>query len=187
MKMKTLFCALILAVMLTAPFQAKPCTTFCIKTGGQLVLGKNFDFHTGVGHVMINKRNIKKLSYDVPPEKRLEWVSKYGSVTFNQMGKEFPYGGINERGLVIELMWLADTKYPEIDNRSGLTELQWIQYQLDNASTVAEIIASDAFLRVSKLSTAPVHFIAADAKGNVATIEYIGGKMVYHTGATLPV
>lgn len=175
------------AVLTLISPDARPCTTFCIRNAGQLVFGKNFDFHTGVGHVVVNKRNIRKLSYDLPPEKPLEWVAKYGSVTFNQMGKEFPYGGMNERGLVIEIMWLADTKYPEIDKRSGLTELQWIQYQLDNAATVQDIIDSDSFLRISKLSLAPVHFLACDAKGNVATIEYVDGKMVYHTGATLPV
>jgi penicillin V acylase-like amidase (Ntn superfamily) len=186
--MKTLFRALTITVVLaTLSFEARPCTTFCIRNAGQLVFGKNFDFYTGVGHVVVNKRNLQKHSYDLPPEKRMEWISKYGSITFNQVGKEFPYGGINERGLVIEIMWLDDTKYPDIDKRSGLVELQWIQYQLDNSATIEDIIASDSFLRISNLSLAPVHFLACDSKGNVATIEYINGKMVYRTGATLPV
>ena len=30
------------------------------------------------------------------------WVSKYGSVTFNQYGRELPTGGMNEAGLVVE-------------------------------------------------------------------------------------
>jgi Penicillin V acylase and related amidases len=50
-----------------------------------------------------------------PPEKPIEWISKYGSITFNQSGREFPHGGINEKGLVIEQMWLDEAAYPEMD------------------------------------------------------------------------
>jgi penicillin V acylase-like amidase (Ntn superfamily) len=165
--------------------QSFACTTFCIHTADHLVFGKNFDFYTGAGHVVVNKRQLKKMSYSMPPEKTMEWISKYGSITFNQMGKEFPYGGINEKGLVIEIMWLSETEYPEADDRSGLTELQWIQYQLDNFTTVAEVLASDKKVRISTKSVAPVHFLVCDAKGNKATIEYVYGQFVAHTGDAL--
>jgi penicillin V acylase-like amidase (Ntn superfamily) len=179
-----------LACILFLLFNASPsvaCTTFCIHTKNDLVFGKNFDFGTGVGHVVVNKRGMLKNSYSLPSEKKLTWVSKFGSVTFNQMGREFPYGGINEKGLVIEIMWLADTKYPEADDRHGVTELQWIQYQLDNFSTVEEVLKSNEKIRISKQSKAPVHFMVVDAKGNKATIEYINGSFVAHTGDKLPV
>jgi choloylglycine hydrolase len=166
---------------------ARACTTFCIHTEKELVFGRNFDFYTGVGHVVINKRGVRKTSYPLPPEKELVWTARLGSLTFNQMGKEFPYGGINEKGLVIELMWLDDTKYPEIDDRYGLTELQWIQYQLDNSASVSDILASDKKVRMSKLSEAPVHVLVVDAAGNKATLEYINGKLISHTGSSLPV
>ena len=42
----------------------------------------------------------------------ISWTSKFGNVTFNQYGKEFPTGGMNENGLVIELMWLNEARYP---------------------------------------------------------------------------
>ena len=32
-----------------------------------------------------------------------------------------------------------------------------------------------------------VHFLVGDSKGNCASIEFIGGKMVCHTGQTMPV
>lgn len=35
-------------------------------------------------------------------------TSKYGSITFNQYRKEFPIGGMNEKGLVIEALWLNE-------------------------------------------------------------------------------
>jgi choloylglycine hydrolase len=136
--------------------------------------------------VEINHRSQVKTAFIAPPEKPFSWVSKYGSISFNQIGREFPYGGMNETGLVIEQMWHQDAKYPEMDERKALTELQWIQYQLDNASSVDEIIASDSWLRISFTSTATLHFLVADAQGNVATIEFTNGKMNVHTGSTLP-
>lgn len=177
---------LILVVLVIVFNDLQACTTFCIHTADQLVVGKNFDFYTGSGQVVTNKRGVVKHSLPLPPEKTLTWESKYGSITFNQMGVEFPYGGMNEKGLVIEISWLADTKYPEMDDRFGLTELQWIQYQLDNAATVAEVLASNSSVRISQQSLGPVHFFLCDAKGNKATFEYIDGQLVSHTGATLP-
>lgn len=165
----------------------KACTTFCINDQDHLIFGRNFDFSTGHGHVVINKRNVVKTAMVQPPEKPFQWMAKYGSITFNQAGREFPYGGINEKGLVIEQMWLDETLYPEMDNRYGLTELQWIQYQLDNAATVEEVLKSDSFVRVSKLSMTTLHFLLCDRGGNMATIEYLNGKMVYHTQASMPI
>ena len=166
---------------------AFPCTTFTLRDKhGNIVFGRNFDFPAGAGHVCINKRNMKKTAFVRPPEKSMVWISKYGSITFTQSGKEFPYGGMNEAGLVVEQMWLQESKYPEMDDRYGLSELQWIQYQLDNAKTVQEVIDSDKVIRVSFTSTAPLHFLVTDAAGDVATIEYIDGKLACHHGDDLP-
>ncbi|GAI00316.1 unnamed protein product, partial [marine sediment metagenome] len=79
------------------------------------------------------------------------------------------------------------TKYPESDNRYGLSELQWIQYQLDNSTAVNDVIASDTLVRVSFQSQAPIHFLLCDKQGDVATIEYIDGKLVFHKGKDLSV
>lgn len=177
----------LLVCFLLATLPAPACTTFVLSNpDGTIVFGRNFDFPLGPGHIHINTRNQQKTALIRPPEKPLTWVSKYGSITFNQAGREFPYGGMNEAGLVIEQMWLQEAAYPEIDDRFGLNELQWIQYQLDNAASVDEVIKSDSLVRISKLSTSFLHFLVADNTGAVATIEYIGGKMVAHRGSDLP-
>ncbi len=177
----------LLVCFLLAALPATACTTFVVSNPeGTIVFGRNFDFPVGLGHIHINTRNQQKTALIRPPEKPLTWISKYGSVTFNQAGREFPYGGMNEAGLVIEQMWLQEAIYPEIDDRYGLNELQWIQYQLDNASSVDEVIQSDSLVRISKLSTSFLHFLVADKSGAVATIEYIGGKMLVHRGNRLP-
>lgn len=184
MKYKLIITALLFLFAIEIGFG---CTTFLIKdSSSNISFGRNFDFPIGQGHIHINYRNMEKSSFIRPPEKPFTWISKYGSVTFNQAGKEFPYGGINEKGLVIEQMWLQEAKYPAPDDRYGLSELQWIQYQLDNSATVKEVIDSDTAIRISYMATSYLHFLVSDSKGNDATIEYINGKMVVHQGSELP-
>ncbi|MCW3110901.1 MAG: linear amide hydrolase, partial [Segetibacter sp.] len=91
-----------------------------------MAFGKNYDWMTGTGSVNTNLRGLAKSSLPLEGGNILKWTSKYGSTTFNQYGKEFPNGGMNEKGVVVELMWLTESKYPTQDNRSALSVLQWI-------------------------------------------------------------
>lgn len=161
------------------------CTTFFLEKNGQMAFGKNYDWTTGTGSVNTNLRGLAKSSLPLDNGAIVKWISKYGSTTFNQYGKEFPNGGMNEKGLVVELMWLSESKYPAKDNRPGLSVLQWIQYQLDNCSTVDEVVATDKIIRVVSTGT-PQHYLVADSKGGVATIEFLGGKMIVHQNNKLP-
>jgi choloylglycine hydrolase len=163
---------------------ASACTTFFLNKNDELIFGKNYDFEVGYGMVIINKKNIDKYSQTSSSDK-LKWTSRYGSVTFNQYGKEFPSGGINEAGLVIELMWLEGTQYPEADERYALGTLQWIQYQLDNHASIKEVIESDSKIRISNTAV-PLHYLVTDREGRTVTIEFLDGKLVYHEGRNLP-
>jgi penicillin V acylase-like amidase (Ntn superfamily) len=165
--------------------QGLPCSTFVLRSGERFVFGRNLDFYTGMGFVVANKRNVKKTALLYPGEMPVHWVSKYGSLTFNQLGKEFPFGGMNEKGLVVEQMWLDESQYPPADERPGIMELQWIQYQLDNCSTVDEVIASDKAIRISQ-NQSTIHYLVCDRSGKVASIEFIDGKCVLHTDGTMP-
>jgi penicillin V acylase-like amidase (Ntn superfamily) len=161
------------------------CTTFCLNKNGHIVFGRNYDWVSGAGIVNTNQRGLFKTSMKTGDGATVSWISRYGSITFNQYGKEFPTGGMNEKGLVVELMWLDGTAYPAPDSRPAVGILQWIQYQLDNTATTAELISSDSKIRVSDKAT-PIHFLVADATGNVATIEFLEGKMVVHKDRDLP-
>ena len=172
-------------IILFLTFPAFSCTTFFINRNGQLIFGRNYDWVAGQGMVNTNLRGLSKTSF-AHDGSSIRWVSKFGSITFNQYGKEFPTGGMNEKGLVVELMWLNDTKYPSPDQRPGVTVLQWLQYQLDNNSTVSEVIQTDSKLRISAYDV-PLHYLVADASGDVASIEFLGGKMVVHRGKDLPI
>lgn len=162
------------------------CTTFLIHKNGKYAFGRNYDWITDVGMVCTNLRGLAKTSAQINSQPTVSWVSKYGSITFNQYGKEFPTGGMNERGLVVEMMWLDGSKYPERDSRAELGVLQWIQYQLDNCSTIEEVIAANSKIRISKTHP-PVHYLVADLSGRAATIEFLDGNTVVHTGTNLSI
>ena len=171
-------------LMLVETSQA--CTCFCLQDEENLVFGRNYDWHLDHGLVTVNKRNVatRALLMD-PSDTPAQWVAKYGSVTFNQYGREMPCGGMNEAGLVLETMWLAETQYPGRDARAAV--MTWLQYQLDNAATVDDVIASNKKIRVATITPMPIHFLGCDREGNVATFEFIGGKLVCHKGQSLPV
>ena len=162
------------------------CTTFFINKNGQFAFGRNYDWLTDAGMVCSNLRGLAKTSMKMPEGSVVNCKSKYRSITFNQYGKEFPNGGMNDMGLVVEMMWLDGSQYPKADKRPSMYVLQWIQYQLDNCSTIDELIATDKSVRIASKGTAPLHYLAADASGNAATIEFFEGKMTVHKGKDLP-
>jgi penicillin V acylase-like amidase (Ntn superfamily) len=174
-----------------APVTGLSCTTFVLDNNGQPVYGKNMDWTDyGPCSVFVNKRGFAKTCMPVPAEqdtKTISWTSKFGSVTFNwYYGREFPFEGINEAGLFVSTMGLPATEFPGTDSRPALYAFQWVQYQLDNFSSVDEVIASDRNVRPAMQGSRGCHFLVSDSKGNCASIEWLDGKMVYHTGETLP-
>lgn len=181
-----------LLILLLFPASGLSCTTFRIDHDDRYYFGRNYDWMVGDALLIVNKRGVVKnaalASYDeaIPAS----WTSKYGSVTFNQYGCGFPTGGMNEAGLVVETMMLSDTVYPAADARPGVKASQWRQYQLDSHSTVDQVIASDSKIRVlgyRDASSVGVHFLVSDKTGKCAAIEFLDGKMVVHTGVTMPV
>jgi penicillin V acylase-like amidase (Ntn superfamily) len=171
-------------VFLTSP-PGNACTTFVLRDGGQVLFGKNYDWSLGDGLLVANPRGLRRTADVKPGDRAASWTARYGSVTFNQYGVASPSGGVNEAGLAIELMWLDEAVYPAPDERPVVGNLEWIQYQLDNHATVAEVVASDPLVRIS--DNAPLHYLVADRQGDVAAVEFLGGKMVARRGADLPV
>lgn len=179
-----LFCSL-------APDEGNACTTFVLGEKDHQIFGRNYDWDVEEALVIVNKRGMSKSSYPNPAEKGTpaSWVSKYGSVTFNQYGRELPTGGMNEAGLVVETMSLSESRYPRPDERPFLAfALQWRQFLLDNYARVSEVIASDALVRISPRRTGPgIHVLISDRSGDCAAIEFLNAEMVVHTGSQLPV
>lgn len=150
------------------------------------LMGKNYDWHREKALIVVNKQGMKKQAMVVrPQEVGAQWISKYGSVTFNQYGREFPNGGMNEAGLTIEILWLDASVYEPADSRPTVNELSWIQYQLDNYALTEEVVARIGDNRLSQVY-AKVHYLVCDASGDCATVEWVGGKPQIHHGKNLP-
>jgi penicillin V acylase-like amidase (Ntn superfamily) len=90
------------------------CTAVKLKRSEEIVLAFNYDYDFGHGLIMTNKRNISKAAFiddtDIhdlysDTNKGARWISKYGSITFNQFAREFPNFGMNEAGLCIAALW----------------------------------------------------------------------------------
>ena len=178
------FATLALAALVFHPAEASACTTFCIRDGNRLVFGQNYDWYVAEGVMLVNKRRMARIAY-APGDRALNWTSRHGSVTFNQYGRDQPTGGMNEAGLVVALMWVNGTGYPTPDSRPAVGGgTGWIQYQLDTARSVADVVASDTQVRIPR-SGSPLHYLVADRDGQVAAIEFRDGKMVVHTGPAL--
>lgn len=120
----------------------------------------------------------------------LTWTSKYGSVVTSAF-EIASTDGMNEKGLVANLLWLPETEYPVRDkNKPGLTITAWVQYMLDSFATVDEavnFIDEDTFQVVSDMMPdgsrlATLHLSISDATGDCAIFEYIGKKLtIYHS------
>jgi choloylglycine hydrolase len=174
-----------IVIVLAAMPSARACTAFLQNSGGAPLMGRNLDWNLDEGLLIVNKKGVSKVAMVLDPtEKTAQWVSKYGSVTFNQYGREMPMGGMNEAGLVVESLWLDKTRTPQPDGRPGL--ISWPQYQIDNCRTVAEVVATDAKIRISPTMPMPLHYFVCDREGNAAVIEFLDGKLVCHTGDKLP-
>lgn len=185
MKKLAIFAISVLILLTFFVAETFACTTFCLKNKGDVIFGKNYDWMIGDGLIFVNKRGVSKTATAEMSEDPAKWVSKYGSVTFNQYGRENPSGGMNEVGLVIELMWLDDTQYPKPDSRPTIGTLEWIQYNLDNFGTVAEVVENADKIRIA--SEVKLHYLINDVHGNSAAIEFLDGKLITHTGDKLPV
>ncbi|UCE21406.1 MAG: linear amide C-N hydrolase [Candidatus Aminicenantes bacterium] len=164
-----------------------------LKKGSTLIVGHNLDERGHVpGVVVINKRDVFKrgkswyeiLSGKPAPNPPLEWISKYGSVTFNPFCRDFPDGGMNEAGLFIEEMTLQGTSFPEDESKPLVFMMQWMQYVLDSYETIDQVIQSAQDFTIDGWAW---HFFTADRKGNAAVIEFLDGEVKVFGEARLPV
>ena len=173
-------------IMMLSVANVFPCTTVLLKNKNSLLVCRNLDASVDLpGYLYINIRGEKRtpLILPIPNCHSTSWIVKYGSVTFTAMGRGFSDGGMNEKGLVIEEMSLPDTEFLIDSNHTYLTSPQWIQYQLDNFSTVDEVIDNLG-------SILPIgwvwHFFVADKNGNSASIEFKKGKLIINKEKDMP-
>jgi choloylglycine hydrolase len=169
---------------------ATACTRVVYKGPNQTVLtARSMDFSIEIpANLWVLPRGIERQG-EVGP-RSVRWTARYGSVvaTSWDIGTS---DGMNERGLVANLLWLVESKYPNFEpqgTRTGLAVSLWAQYALDNFATVAEavdalraepfVVVTDFIPGTDKFTT--VHLSLSDATGDNAILEYIDGQLVIH-------
>lgn len=165
--------------LLVVPWgKADACSSVMMPNSSAKVMGKNYDWSYSHGKVYINRKNVQKISLIRPnPNNRPAlWVSKYASITFNQIAEHFPNGGINSQGLAIEVL-LGRAEYPSQSDKPVVSELQWIQFLLDTAATADEAVEQAQRVDIVPVSSYSLHYHACDWTGRCAVFEYIGGKL----------
>jgi penicillin V acylase-like amidase (Ntn superfamily) len=187
----TLGMGAILSLAISAPYAANACSrAVYFGEEGQTVTGRTMDwFVTDMDtNLWLYPRGLERTSNTATP---LVWTSKYGSVV-TTIYEGAAADGMNEAGLVANLLYLAEAEYtPEVagDARPTLPISAWAQYMLDNFATTAEAVEA---MRAETFRVVPisaptgepgtVHLSVSDASGDSAIFEFIGGKLVIHHG-----
>lgn len=119
----------------------------------------------------------------------VKWTSVYGSVV--TAGYDIGVcDGMNEKGLVANLLFLAETDYHRPGEKRPVMGLSiWTQYVLDNLATVDEAMEElgKELFRIddpdlTNWAKSTLHLSIYDSTGNSAIFEYIDGKLVIHHG-----
>jgi len=183
----------LLLATLCFPFlvpKTEACTRVVYKGPNNLVItARSMDWKDEISaNLWVFPRNLKR-SGSVGPTS-IEWTSKYGSVITSAWDIATT-DGINEKGLVANVLWLVESQYPKFNpttGEKGLTISAWAQYVLDNFATVQQavddlskkdfVIVSDYIPGTDKFTT--LHLSISDATGDNAIFEYIDGKLKIH-------
>lgn len=119
----------------------------------------------------------------------IKWTSVYGSVV--TAGYDIGVcDGMNEKGLVANLLFLAESDYHRpYDKRPVMGLSIWTQYVLDNFATVdeaVEVLGNEVFRiddpDLPNGAKSTLHLSISDPTGNSAIFEYINGNLVIHHG-----
>jgi len=151
---------------------------------------QNFDFPAGItASLVINKRNVEKSDghfNGAPSAASAKWVSKYGSLTFG-FGPGNPATGVNEAGLRVYRFLLGVAKYPAANTLPAIQESLYVQYLLDTASSIDEVVQQTKAIQIYSPGPFSTHFVICDRSAQCVEIEALGGKLNIHRGSDFKV
>ncbi|MDQ1902122.1 linear amide C-N hydrolase [Paracoccus sp. WLY502] len=181
--------ALLFAAMLGSATVAEACTrAVYLGPEGRVMTGRSFDWSAPItSNLWVFPRGMERDGEAGP--RSVKWTSKYGSLAVS--GYDIStVDGMNEAGLVANLLWLVDAEYPADDGTTPRMSLSiWAQYFLDNFATVAEAVddlrarpfdavTGEVPAMPGRMTT--VHLSLSDATGDSAVLEWIAGELVIH-------
>lgn len=151
---------------------------------------RSMDWHNDIGsNIWVMPRGMKRTGAAGPDS--ITWTSKYGSVIASAFDAATA-DGMNERGLVANLLYLSESVYPKSPPNADSKPMSisiWAQYVLDNFATVDEAVAAikqeDFYVVPAETpdgAAGTVHLSISDASGDSAVFEYVDGKLTIHHG-----
>lgn len=187
---KSIQCVIVAAAAIAAaPIAVEACTrAVYLGSDGLVITGRNMDWVEDMrSNLWVFPRGMQRDGAAGPQSAK--WMSKYGSATIASYDAATG-DGMNEKGLVANLLYLAGTDFGKPDgNKPTLSVTSWAQYVLDNYATVAEAVEAlgkDPFAMVAPTLPngfpATLHLSISDASGDSAIFEYNDGKLSVHHG-----
>jgi choloylglycine hydrolase len=164
------------------------CTRVIFSDDGKTVItGRSMDWNDDMhSNLYVFPRGITRAAGG--QKDPLTWTSKYGSVVVSAY-EIASADGMNEKGLVGNLLYLAESDYGQANGKPILPISMWVQYVLDNFASVAEAVdalQSEPFrigiIKIPNGRAASLHLCISDSTGDSAIFEYVGGKLTIHHG-----
>ena len=174
---------------LAAGTVAEACTRgVFVGENGTVVTLRSMDWKNDIGtNLWLFPRGMERDGAAGPDS--ITWTSQYGSV----VASAFDVGsadGMNEAGLVANLLYLSESVYPDAPPAEGSQPMSigaWAQYVLDRFATVEEAVAElsqEPFYVVPAMSpdgaAGTVHLSISDPSGDSAVFEYVEGELTIH-------
>lgn len=179
----------ITSIFLGLVIQAYACTRIVYHgDGGRVITARTMDWKDDMlSNLWILPSGISRNGQAGPNS--ITWKAEFGSVVTTAY--DFAtVDGVNEAGLMANLLWLAESEYPstQSSDKPGLAVSLWAQYMLDRFDSVADAVAhlekepfiliSDVLPGTTRMTT--VHLSLSDKSGDSAIVEYVKGKQVIH-------
>lgn len=184
-----LIVSIVACVLCTSLSPAAACTrALYVAKDGTVIVGRSMDWGEDLkSNMWVLPRGMKRDG--MGGKNSSSWESRYGSLIVS--GYDIGTSeGMNEKGLVVNMLALAESDYGKPDEGSKVISMStWAQYVLDNHASVAEAVADlrKENFRVQTLvlptgRPANMHLAMSDASGDSAVFEYVKGKLVIHHG-----
>ncbi|MCG5524081.1 linear amide C-N hydrolase [Ectothiorhodospira haloalkaliphila] len=189
MSVRLFSCAFILVAGLLVSGVAETCTRVVYQGPDDRILtGRSMDWKMPMmSNMWVFPRGMDREG--LVGERSVTWSSRHGSLIVS--GYDISTAdGMNEAGLVANLLWEVNATYPDDDGETPRISVAiFPQYLLDRFATVEEAVADlksnpiDVVTGPLPMDTsrfATVHVSLSDATGDSAVIEFIDGEMVIH-------
>ncbi len=161
---------LFLIVILALKSTSLGCSLFVCQTKNGPVVGRNFDYLSGIGKMTLFRRD--------------PIFKSHAHAVFYQYGRSLPYGGVNDHGVFVGIAALesSDAGGPGFDVfRASSSSLGVVKTVLEKATNTEDAVAllKDRNILFMTVFGMPVlHYMISDRSGKSVVVEYVDGKCV---------